>query len=158
MADTRGNFAAATAQLRPYLLSGANSDKDKFVRPWELFEKGFAAVSAQKGLLTAGQLASFDKITKARADLRRFTKRRSLSGNPRIGTRPSKFSSPRRRPVRSRFLICLTGRRVRRYPLRRPQDQPEKDARRRGIGGTREHFVPEAALWGLLAVGIGPAR
>src|SRR2546428_570002 len=66
MADTRGNFAAATAQLRMYLLSGEKSDKEKFAGPWERFEKGFAAVSAQKGLLTAGQLASFDKVGKAR--------------------------------------------------------------------------------------------
>lgn len=68
MADTRGNFAAATAQLRMYLLSGEKSDKEKFFRPWEFFEKGFAAVSAQKGLLTAGQQASFDKISKARGE------------------------------------------------------------------------------------------
>jgi methyl-accepting chemotaxis protein len=68
MADTRGNFAAATAQLRMYLLSGVKSDKEKFVRPWELFEKGFAAVSAQKGLLSAAQLASFDQIVKARGE------------------------------------------------------------------------------------------
>ena len=55
MADTRGNFAAATAQLRMYLLSGEKSDKEKFAGPWERFENGFAAVSAQKGLLTAGE-------------------------------------------------------------------------------------------------------
>jgi methyl-accepting chemotaxis protein len=68
MADTRGNFAAATAQLRMYLLSGEKNDKERFFKPWELFEKGFAAVSRQKGLLTASQLASFDKITKARGE------------------------------------------------------------------------------------------
>ncbi|WGR94082.1 methyl-accepting chemotaxis protein [Bradyrhizobium sp. ISRA435] len=68
MADTRGNFAAATAQLRMYLLSGDKTDKEKFVRPWELFEKGFAAVSAQKALLTTSELASFDKITRARGE------------------------------------------------------------------------------------------
>ncbi|TYO61273.1 HAMP domain-containing protein [Bradyrhizobium hipponense] len=69
MADTRGNFAASMAQLRMYLLSGDKSDREKFARPWELFEKGFAAVSAQKGLLTAAQLVSFDKIAKARGEL-----------------------------------------------------------------------------------------
>ncbi len=68
MADTRGNFAAATAQLRMYLLSGEKSDKEKFAGPWERFEKGFAAVSAQKGLLTTGQLASFDKVGKAQGE------------------------------------------------------------------------------------------
>jgi len=68
MADTRGNFVAATAQLRMYLLSGDKSDKERFARPWELFEKGFAAVGAQKGLLTVTQLTSFDKIARARAE------------------------------------------------------------------------------------------
>jgi methyl-accepting chemotaxis protein len=68
MADTRGNFAAASAQLRTYLLSGEKNDKQKFVRPWEFFEKGFAALSNQKGLLTPVQLASFERINKAREE------------------------------------------------------------------------------------------
>jgi methyl-accepting chemotaxis protein len=68
MADTRGNFAAATAQLRMYLLSGDKADKDKFFKPWELFEKGFAAVNAKKELLTPSQRASFEKIAKARGE------------------------------------------------------------------------------------------
>jgi methyl-accepting chemotaxis protein len=68
MADTRGNFAAATAQLRMYLLSGEKADKEKFVKPWERFEKGYAAVNAQRALLATSQLASFDKITKARGE------------------------------------------------------------------------------------------
>jgi methyl-accepting chemotaxis protein len=68
MADTRGNFAAATAQLRMYLLSGEKTDKEKFSKPWELFEKGYAAVAARKELLTATQLAAFEKIAKARSE------------------------------------------------------------------------------------------
>jgi methyl-accepting chemotaxis protein len=66
MADTRGNFAAASAQLRAYLLSGDKADKDRFFKPWELFEKGYAAVTTKKSLLTASQAASFEKIKKAR--------------------------------------------------------------------------------------------
>lgn len=68
MADTRGNFAAATAQLRMYLLSGEKNDKEKFFKPWELSEKGYTAVSAKKDLLTPSQLLSFEKITKARGE------------------------------------------------------------------------------------------
>ena len=68
MGDTRGNFAAATAQLRMYLLSGEKTDKDKFVRPWEAFEKGYAGVNAHKDLLTASQQASFDRIAKAKSE------------------------------------------------------------------------------------------
>ena len=66
MADTRGNFAAASAQLRAYLLSGDKADKDRFFKPWDLFEKGYAGVNAKKSLLTASQAASFEKIKKAR--------------------------------------------------------------------------------------------
>lgn len=68
MADTRGNFAAATAQLRMYLLSGDGADKEKFFKPWESFEKGYSGVNARKDLLTVSQLAAFDKITKARSE------------------------------------------------------------------------------------------
>ncbi|MEH2709865.1 methyl-accepting chemotaxis protein [Bradyrhizobium elkanii] len=86
MADARGNFAAATAQLRMYLLSGDKTDKEKFVRPWELFEKGFAAVSAQKALLTTSQLTSFDRIARARGEFaplseKMFSLRESLGWN-----------------------------------------------------------------------------
>ncbi|WP_245452428.1 methyl-accepting chemotaxis protein [Bradyrhizobium forestalis] len=69
MADTRGNFAAAMAQLRMYLLSGEKTDNEKFVRPWEAFEKGYTGVNARKDLLTASQQASFDKIARAKGEL-----------------------------------------------------------------------------------------
>ncbi|WP_369720575.1 methyl-accepting chemotaxis protein [Bradyrhizobium sp. LLZ17] len=68
MADTRGNFASATAQLRMYLLSGEQADKEKFFKPWESFEKGYAAVHSRKDQLTAAQQAAFDKITKGKTE------------------------------------------------------------------------------------------
>ncbi|MBH5398817.1 methyl-accepting chemotaxis protein [Bradyrhizobium sp. CNPSo 4010] len=68
MADTRGNFAAAAAQLRMYLLSGEIAEKEKFSRPWEAFEKGYAAVHSRKELLTNSQQAAFDRITKAKSE------------------------------------------------------------------------------------------
>ena len=68
MADTRGNFAAATAQLRMYLLSGEKTDKEKFAGPWEAFERGYTGVNARKDLLTASQQASFDNIAKAKRE------------------------------------------------------------------------------------------
>ena len=68
MADTRGNFAAASAQLRTYLLSGDKSDKEKFGKLWENFPKGFAALGSQKALLTSSQSASFDRIGKAQGE------------------------------------------------------------------------------------------
>jgi methyl-accepting chemotaxis protein len=68
MADVRGNFAAATAQLRMYLLTGDKSDKDRFAPPWANFEKGTTALNAGKHLLTPSQEASFLIIAKAREE------------------------------------------------------------------------------------------
>ncbi|MDA9544445.1 MULTISPECIES: methyl-accepting chemotaxis protein [unclassified Bradyrhizobium] len=68
MADTRGNFAAATAQLRTYLLTGDQADKERFFKPWEAFEKGYGGVHSRKDLLTTGQHAAFDKIAKAKTE------------------------------------------------------------------------------------------
>jgi methyl-accepting chemotaxis protein len=68
MADVRGNFAASTAQLRMYLLTGDRNDKDRFATPWGNFEKGIAALNAGKQLLTPAQDASFAIITKAREE------------------------------------------------------------------------------------------
>ncbi|MFK4661275.1 CHASE3 domain-containing protein [Bradyrhizobium ottawaense] len=59
MADTRGNFAAATAQLRMYLLSGEKNDKEKFFKPWELFEKGLYCCECEEGPTHAVAAARF---------------------------------------------------------------------------------------------------
>jgi methyl-accepting chemotaxis protein len=69
MADVRGNLAAATAQLRMYLLSGDKADRERFAKPWDTFNKAFVALSAQKQLLSPMQKTSFDAFTKAKAEL-----------------------------------------------------------------------------------------
>ncbi|MEH2539314.1 MULTISPECIES: HAMP domain-containing methyl-accepting chemotaxis protein [unclassified Bradyrhizobium] len=156
MADTRGNFAAAMAQLRLYLLSGEGSDKDKFARPWELFEKGFAAVGAQKGQLTIAQLASFEKITRARSELaplyeKTFSLRESTNWNA-----PVEILVTEAAPRALKILDLLDG--------------------PKGLDGTRSGGIKthqkkmlvqeqqevhasisflEMVLWGLLAAGLG---
>ena len=83
MADTRGNFAAATAQLRTYLLSGDKSRQGEIRQAsGSNFEKGFAAVGAQKGLLTAGQRASLRQDRKARAEFAPLHER--IFGDPGV--------------------------------------------------------------------------
>ncbi|MEH2587691.1 methyl-accepting chemotaxis protein [Bradyrhizobium sp. AZCC 1721] len=156
MADTRGNFAAAMAQLRLYLLSGEGSDKDKFAGPWELFEKGFAAVGAQKGQLTIAQLASFEKITRARRELaplyeKTFSLRESTNWNA-----PVEILVTEAAPRALKILDLLDG--------------------PKGLDGTRSGGIKthqkkmlvqeqqevhasisflEMVLWGLLAAGLG---
>ncbi|WP_025038669.1 HAMP domain-containing methyl-accepting chemotaxis protein [Bradyrhizobium sp. DOA9] len=69
MADTRGNFAAATSLLRMYLISGKKADKMKCFKPWELFERGLADVTSQAALLTPSQQDSLAKIGKAHSTI-----------------------------------------------------------------------------------------
>jgi methyl-accepting chemotaxis protein len=68
MADVRGNFAAATAQLRMYLLSGDKADRERFAKPWDTYNKAVDALTAQRQLLTASQGAAFATFTKLRAE------------------------------------------------------------------------------------------
>jgi methyl-accepting chemotaxis protein len=65
MADVRGNFAAATAQLRMYLLSGDKTNKDEFARLWEIFEAARIALGERKALLTPEQMTAFEAFSKA---------------------------------------------------------------------------------------------
>ena len=92
MADLRGNFAAATAQLRMHLLSGEKNDKERFFKPWALFEKGYAAVARRR---TCSRRPSWPLSRGSRrreVNLYRCTKRSSACGSCRTGMRPSTYS------------------------------------------------------------------
>ena len=65
MADLRGNFAAAAAQLRMFLLSGDKANKDEYARLAEAYQRAYASLNNQRALLTSGQKTSFDNLTKA---------------------------------------------------------------------------------------------
>lgn len=156
MADTRGNFAAATAQLRMYLLSGEKADKDKFFKPWERFEKGFAAVSAKKDLLTSSQRASFEKITKARDEFaplyeNMFALRESANWNA-----PVNILATEAAPRALKILDLLDGPKG----ADGTRSGGLKSSQKRMLAeGTREvqasiSFLSEV-LWGLLAAGLG---
>jgi methyl-accepting chemotaxis protein len=58
MADTRGNLAAATAQVRMFLISGDKAVKEQFARTWETFTTALARLTSQRDLLTPTQDAA----------------------------------------------------------------------------------------------------
>jgi methyl-accepting chemotaxis protein len=64
LADVRGNLAAAGSQLRLYVASGEQADREKFDQPLKNFKAALASVGAQKNLLTGTQKAAFDVLTK----------------------------------------------------------------------------------------------
>jgi methyl-accepting chemotaxis protein len=68
MADVRGNLAAATAQLRFYLLTGDKGDRDRFVAPWEVMKKALTALTAQQHLLSPSQKAALDSLNKNQSE------------------------------------------------------------------------------------------
>ena len=68
MADVRGNFAASTAQLRMYLLTGDKSDRDGFTAPWNTMTAALAIVQQQKQLLTPTQQTSLGSFTKLQSE------------------------------------------------------------------------------------------
>ena len=68
MADARGNLIAGAAQIRMFLLTGEKGDKEKYAGPRGNFEKAFAAINAQKAVLSPTEKSSFDLVSKAHAE------------------------------------------------------------------------------------------
>jgi len=67
MADLRGNFAAATAQLRMFLLSGDKANKADYERLSGAFQRAYDSLKNQRALLTPAQKASLDNLSNAYA-------------------------------------------------------------------------------------------
>jgi methyl-accepting chemotaxis protein len=72
MADTRGNFTAAVAQVRMFLLSGDKAAKEQFGRLWGNVEKALAVLAAQKALFTPSQKAAYESFMKAHGEFARL--------------------------------------------------------------------------------------
>ncbi len=68
MADVRGNFAAATAQLRMFIVTGDAPVKEQFTQIWQAFEKHLAALDAQRAFFTGSQKTSFESFMKAHGE------------------------------------------------------------------------------------------
>ncbi len=64
MADTRGNFTAALAQFRMYLMTGDKEDYSRFTALIANFQKGFAAIKGDMSLLSASQRKTFESFMK----------------------------------------------------------------------------------------------
>ncbi len=65
LADVRGNLAAAGSQLRLYVASGEDSDREKFAPPLANFKAALASVKTQQNLLTLTQSAAYAAMAKA---------------------------------------------------------------------------------------------
>jgi len=155
MADARGNFAAATALLRTYLMSGKKADKEKCFRPWELFEKGLTGVTAQKAILTPSQLESFDKITKARGEFASLYERIFALRDSPGWNAPADILATEASPRALKILDLLDG------------PKGDDGARSGGLKTNQKQMLAEGAhevqadisllatiLWALLAAGL----
>jgi methyl-accepting chemotaxis protein len=68
MADVRGTFGLALANIRAYLLTGSADFAESFKQLWARNEQRFADLSARQGLLTAVQKEAFTKLAAARQE------------------------------------------------------------------------------------------
>ena len=62
MADMRGNFAAATAQLRAYVINADKTVREQFDRYWKTFETAYAASKPKTVLLTPSQRENLESF------------------------------------------------------------------------------------------------
>ena len=67
MADMRGNMAAATAQLREYIVDADKSAKERFAHYWKIFDTAYAAFKSKTASLTNGQRKNFEAFGAAYA-------------------------------------------------------------------------------------------
>jgi methyl-accepting chemotaxis protein len=67
LADMRGNLAAATAQLRMYLLVADKASKEQFAGYWKTFEAAYAKVKSRSEFFTENQKTAFDAFSVAHA-------------------------------------------------------------------------------------------
>lgn len=155
LADTRGNFAAAMSLLRTYLITGKKADKQKCFKPWELFEKGVADVTAQASLLTPSQKESFEKVTKvAQESLSLFERIFALRDSPGWNV-PADILASEAAPRALKILDLLDG------------PSGEDGTRSGGIKTAQMALLADGAheveaglwllrltLWGLLVAGV----
>jgi len=139
-----------------YLLSGEKSDKEKFFKPWELFEKGYAAVAARKELLTATQLGAFEKIAKARSEFAPLYEKMFLLRESPDWNAPVHILVTEAAPRAVKILDLLDG------------PKGADGTRSGGIKTNQKRMLAEEShevqtgisflkvvLWGLLAAGLG---
>ena len=67
MADMRGNMAAATGQLREYVIVADKAAREQFARYWKTFETAYAAFKSRTALLTQSQRQNFEAFGAAYA-------------------------------------------------------------------------------------------
>jgi methyl-accepting chemotaxis protein len=109
MADVRGNFGLALANIRAFLLSGDPTFKQDFTARWEAVQKALAAVTAQRALFTGEQQGAFADFSKTMAEFaplpaKMFEIRESDSWNM-----PVKILATEAAPVANKILDDLVG-------------------------------------------------
>jgi methyl-accepting chemotaxis protein len=67
MGDMRGNLAAATAQLRVYIINADKVSKEQFNRYWKNYETAYADFKSRTSLLTRPQKENFEAFGAAYA-------------------------------------------------------------------------------------------
>lgn len=72
MADSRGSFAIALANIRAYLLSGDIKFYDKFKDKWKVNEARYKQISTMTNIMTASQRRAWKNYTSTRTEFAKY--------------------------------------------------------------------------------------
>jgi len=110
LADARGNFAAAVAQLRLYIVSGDKAERARYEQPSKTFKAAVASVTTQKDLLDAPQLVAFEAIIAAEKAYEPLTERIFALRDGAQWNMPVFLLATEAAPMANKLLDLLDGR------------------------------------------------
>ncbi|HWA47386.1 MAG TPA: methyl-accepting chemotaxis protein [Dongiaceae bacterium] len=109
MADVRGNFGLALANIRGFLLSGDVQFKDDFAARWEVVHKALAAVAQQQYLFTEVQSVAFIDLRKTFAEFEPLPAQMFEIRESDAWNMPVKILATEAAPVANQILDKLVG-------------------------------------------------
>jgi len=158
MADMRGKMAAATAQLRMYLLTADKANREQFARYWKIFEAAYATVKSGAGLFTESQKAAFEAFGAAYAVFARLPERMFAIRDSDSWNIPVHLLMSEAAPRASKILDLLEGEKAadgtRSGGITTFQRQKSAQESHEALGSIELLTLVE---WGLLAGGLALA-
>jgi methyl-accepting chemotaxis protein len=109
LADVRGNFGLALANIRGFLLSGDAQFKQDFTARWEVMQKALAAAGQQQYLFTEVQSEAFVTFRKTFAEFEPLPARMFEIRGSDAWNMPVKILATEAAPVANQILNQLTG-------------------------------------------------
>ncbi|MBM3523480.1 MAG: HAMP domain-containing protein, partial [Alphaproteobacteria bacterium] len=158
MADLRGNFGLAIANLRGFLLSGEAAFKAEVAQRLDIVQRAFGEVEGGAHLLSASQKQAFEALAKAHAEFKPLSARMIEIRETPDWNAPVRILATEAAPLAGRILDILDGPRG----ANGRRAGGFKDKENAGLHAQADRTLAasaflEQALLGLLGVGLALA-